>query len=39
MTHMAILVRGEPTESSGVDIVAAFERPLGLIALCPVENY
>lgn len=42
ITNLAIFgsfVRGEATDTSDVDLLATFERPIGLIALCSAENY
>jgi predicted nucleotidyltransferase len=33
------VVRGEARENSDVDILAVFERPIGMLALCSAENY
>lgn len=42
ITNLAIfgsVVREEAGEDSDVDILADFERPIGLIELCSAENY
>jgi hypothetical protein len=33
------VVRGEAKENSDIDILAVFERPIGMLALCSAENY
>jgi uncharacterized protein len=33
------VVRGEARENSDIDILAVFERPIGMLALCSAENY
>ena len=42
ITNLAVfgsVVRGEAREDSDVDILAVFDRPIGLIKLCSAENY
>ncbi len=42
ITSLAVfgsVVRGEARENSDVDILAVFERPIGMLALCSAENY
>lgn len=42
ITNLAVfgsVVRGEAREDSDVDVLAVFERPIGLLALCSAENY
>jgi predicted nucleotidyltransferase len=42
ITNLAVfgsVVRDEATEKSDVDVLADFDRPIGLIRLCSAENY
>src|SRR5271157_4754003 len=42
ITDLAVfgsVVRGETGDNSDVDILAVFDRPIGLIKLCSAENY
>jgi predicted nucleotidyltransferase len=42
ITSLAVfgsVARGEAKEKSDVDILAVFNRPIGLLALCSAENY